>query len=202
MVESLIDESKSFISIKLLDGCIIEWKDSIRIFPMSLDKLCTLFGVKGKLVPYNPKFNEIALFNNPRLFSLFKKYALQDAVSLFEALTMAQITYFNQFKVDYTTTVSSPTLSLKIFRSNFLSLSIPVLSRDVDEFVRYGYYGGGTYYYKAYETNLKYYDVNSLYPLAMKNPMPLNLIKYHKNMIGINLNNFFGFLEVEVTLSN
>jgi hypothetical protein len=33
----------------------------------------------------------------------------------------------------------------------------------------------------------------------MKNPMPFNLIKFHKNMNGINLNNFFGFIEVEVT---
>jgi hypothetical protein len=33
----------------------------------------------------------------------------------------------------------------------------------------------------------------------MKNLMPLNLIKFHKNMDNINLNNFFGFIEVEVT---
>jgi hypothetical protein len=33
----------------------------------------------------------------------------------------------------------------------------------------------------------------------MKNPMPLNLIKYHKNMNNINLKDFFGFIEVEVT---
>lgn len=143
MVECLIDDSKSFISIKLLSDNKIEWKDSCRLFPMSLDKLCNLFGGIGKLVPYNSKFNDISLFNNPKSFGLFKKYALQDAVALFESITMAQITYFNKFKVDITTVVSSPTLSLKIFRSNFLSLSIPVLSREIDEFVRFGYYGGG-----------------------------------------------------------
>jgi len=33
----------------------------------------------------------------------------------------------------------------------------------------------------------------------MKNPMPLNLIKIHKNMIDIKLENFFGYLKVEVT---
>jgi hypothetical protein len=199
-INSIIDESNSFISIKYKTKDIVfEWKDSLRIFPMSLDNLCKLFGVQGKVTSYNPKFNDISLFNNPRLFSSFKKYALQDAVGLYQAITMAQIIYFNKFKVDVTTVVSSPTLSLKIFRSNFLSLSIPVLSREIDEFVRFGYYGGGTDYYKAYETNLKYYDVNSLYPLAMKNPMPLNLIKYHKNMDHINLKNFFGFIEVEVT---
>jgi DNA polymerase type B, organellar and viral len=33
----------------------------------------------------------------------------------------------------------------------------------------------------------------------MKNPMPLNLIKFHRNMDNLTLNNFFGFVEVEVT---
>ena len=199
IVDSLIDDSKSFISISLNLGDKIVWKDSIRIFPMSLDNLCNLFGNEGKLVPYNPKFNDVSLFKNPRLWGLFKKYALQDAVALYKALFNAQLIYFSNFKVDITTIVSSPTLSLKIFRSKFLSLSIPILTRDVDEFVRFGYYGGGTDYYKAYESNLKYYDVNSLYLLAMKNPMPFNLLKFHSNMDNINLNNFFGFIEVEVT---
>lgn len=33
----------------------------------------------------------------------------------------------------------------------------------------------------------------------MKKPMPFEIIKYYNNMIGINLMNFFGFCEVEVT---
>jgi hypothetical protein len=88
---------------------------------------------------------------------------------------------------------------LKIFRAKFLNYSIPILSKDIDEFVREGYYGGATDYYKAYETNLKYYDINSLYPNAMLNPMPLKLIKHHKNMDNIKLNDFFGYIQVEVT---
>jgi hypothetical protein len=32
----------------------------------------------------------------------------------------------------------------------------------------------------------------------MKNPMPLNLIKFHKDMSGINLKDFFGYILVEV----
>lgn len=88
---------------------------------------------------------------------------------------------------------------MKIFRSKFLNYCIPILPRKIDEFVRNGYYGGATDYYKAYAANLKYYDINSLYPNAMKNPMPLNLIKYHKYGNNIDLNTFFGFIEVEVT---
>ena len=87
---------------------------------------------------------------------------------------------------------------MKIFRSKFLNTPIPILTKDLDNFVRCAYYGGGTDYYKAYETNMKYYDINSLYPHAMKNPMPLNLIQFHKDMSNVNLTNFFGYILVDV----
>jgi DNA polymerase type B, organellar and viral len=200
IVQCLIDDNKTFISITLnINNMKIVWKDSIRIFPMSLDKLCKLFNIEGKLTKYDPRFNELSLFNNSRVWGVFKNYALQDAIVLFKALFLAQNYYYSDFKVDITTIFSSPTLSLKIFRYKILSLSIPILTKDVDEFVRLGYYGGGTDLYKAYATNLKYYDVNSLYPHAMNNPMPHKLIRFHKNMDNINLDNFFGYIEVEVT---
>ena len=203
LVESLIDDSKSFISISLnINDIKIVWKDSLRIFPVSLDKLCEIFGLEGKLSKYDIRFNDISLFKSTILWSKFKKYALQDAIALYKALFTAQSIYFNDFNIDLTTIFSSPTLSLKIFRSKFLKHSIPILSKNVDEFIRCGYYGGATDFYKSYDTNLKYYDVNSLYPNAMKNPMPLNLIKYHKSMYNVNLNDFFGFIEVEVTCPN
>jgi hypothetical protein len=145
IVEALIDDSKSFISISLnINDVKIIWKDSIRIFPMSLDKLCQMFNVDGKLISYNIRFNDISLFKSGRLWGLFKKYALQDAIGLYNALKTAQAIYFNNFNIDITTIFSSPTLSLKIFRSKFLNLSIPILFKNVDEFVRNGYYGGGT----------------------------------------------------------
>jgi hypothetical protein len=46
-VNSLIDESNTFISILVNHGFKFEWKDSLRIFPMSLDKLCKMFAVEG-----------------------------------------------------------------------------------------------------------------------------------------------------------
>lgn len=50
-------------------------------------------------------------------------------------------------------------------------------------FIRESYFGGATFYYtltlKA--KNLRYYDVNSLYPFAMKKAMPLELIRKFTN---------------------
>jgi len=55
-LSSIIDETNSFISIKLNSEFKFEFKDSLRIFPTSLDKLCKMFGVEGKSISYNPKF--------------------------------------------------------------------------------------------------------------------------------------------------
>ena len=136
-VGCLIDDSKSFISITLnINNVKIVWKDSLRIIPVSLDKLCQVFNVEGKLSKYDIRFNDISLFNNTKLWSNFKNYALQDAIALYKALVTAQAIYFNDYNIDITSIFSSPTLSLKIFRSKFLSLSIPILSKGVDEFVK------------------------------------------------------------------
>ena len=69
----------------------------------------------------------------------------------------------------------------------------------VDSFIRRGYFGGATDYYKAYVEKLYYYDINSLYPFVMKNLMPHKLIGVWTKFNNFNLNQFFGFLEVEVT---
>lgn len=146
---------------------------------VSLDKLCKMFGQEGKLIPYNTKFSNIDLFNNPRLFNTFKKYSLQDAVSLFNAMSAAQFIYFDKYKVDIEKVFSTATLSLKIFRTNFQENNIYILPQYMDNFIRNGYFGGGTDVYKAYGKKIYYYDVNSLYPaygLAMLKPMPNDLV--------------------------
>jgi DNA polymerase type B, organellar and viral len=151
-----------------------------------------------KSTVYNSKFNNLELFNNPSLLQEFIKYSLQDAKALYEALFYAQIIYFTKFQVDIESIYSTATLSLKIYRTKFQEDPIFILPSNIDNFIRNSYYGGGTDVYKAYGKNLHYYDVNSLYPYAMLNPMPYNLIKIHNNMDNIKLENFFGFIEVEV----
>ena len=87
-----------------------------------------------------------------------------------------------------------------LLHNNELKYGIPILSNKDDNFIRSSYYGGATDYYKAYGENLYYYDVNSLYPYAMLNDMPLTIIKTynHVQSQNINLNSFFGFLHVEI----
>ncbi len=198
-ITSIIDESNSFISISHKDSPVIEWKDSLRIFPISLDKLCKVFGVDGKLIPYNTSFNSIDLFNSPKLWALFKKYSLQDSVGLYNALFYAQFTYFTKFGVDIVSVYSTATLSLKIFRTKFLKEDIFVLPQYIDLFIRQGYFGGGTDVYKAYGEKLFYYDVNSLYPYAMLNDMPHDLVNPKLiNLTHRALESFFGFAYAQI----
>lgn len=73
------------------------------------------------------------------------------------------------------------------------------MPQHIDLFIRQGYYGGGTDVYKAYGEGLHYYDVNSLYPFAMLNAMPHDLI--NPNLINLSnrsLDSFFGFAEVYI----
>jgi len=124
------------------------WKDSYRIFPVSLDNLCKSFSIEGKISKYDPEFNDISIFSKPELYNKFIEYSKQDAKSLFNILILAQKYYITNYQVDLATVLSTSTLSLKIFRKMFLNTDIPIMNRNEDTFIRESYYGGATDFYK------------------------------------------------------
>ena len=178
-----------------------------RLFPVSLDQLCQVFGVKGKASKYNPEFNEISLFNNSELLATFKEYAIQDTVALFQALTEARKLYATDWDVDIIQCYSAApkALSLRVFKHKFmysLFSYICVLKNTQDKFIRLSYFGGATDIYKAVGELLHYYDVNSLYPFAMLQLIPVavkEIIKITAQFDKEWYKSFFGFIEVEVT---
>lgn len=199
-ISCLMDDDNNFIRIvwKSKYG-VITWKDAYRIFPVGLDELCQMFEVEGKLSEYNPKFNDLDMFNDETLLTKFKQYAIQDSQALFKSLVKAQKIYLTDYNVDITSILSTSTLSLKIFRQHFLDVDIPILKGTDDHFIRQGYFGGHTDYYKGYICKCYYYDVNSLYPFAMCKPMPHKLVTKYNDMTDIKLENFFGFCLAEIT---
>ena len=199
-VNSLIDESNSFISISVDHGFKFEWKDSLRVFPMSLDKLCKMFLVEGKTLTYNDKFRNIEFFNDQSLLQEFINYSKQDSLILYYALTNAQQIYYDKFKIDLISIYSTATLSLKIFRSHFLDKPIFTLPSNIDHLIRNAYYGGGTDVYKKYGKNLYYYDVNSLYPFVMAfTPMPIGKGKAFQGDIRLINPKAYGYFYCKIT---
>jgi hypothetical protein len=198
-VNSIIDELHRFISIDITwkDTKLI-FKDSLRIFPVSLQELCKVFEVEGKLFSYNPKFNKFTLFEDIELLENFIEYSKQDSICLLKALTKAQDIYIKEHKVDMATVWSTSTLAFKIFRRNFLDINIPTLTNKLDNLIRLAYLGGSTDYYFKYGEHLKHYDVKSLYPKAMCNPMP---IEFLGESLGseVRLEDVFGFAEAKIT---
>nr|BBG67082.1 hypothetical protein [Stropharia rugosoannulata] len=133
-VKAIIDNKNKFISITYQTPCGIKyvWKDSYRVFPISLSDLCETFGVDGKIGEYKDEYNDISVFSKDNSLKNFLDYALQDAKALYEALHKAQNIYYDQYHVDVTTIFSTSTLSLKIFRQGFLKTDIPIMSRSED----------------------------------------------------------------------
>ena len=200
MVDTIIDGSNKFITISY-NGIV--FKDSYRVFPhawVSLQELCGIFNVTGKSNVYKEEYSNIQVFSNPALLQEFISYGMQDSIALYNALVKAQELYHSKYQSYITNIVSLPALALKIFRMKFLNKLIPILNGMTDRFIRGSYYGGAVDYYKAYGENLHYYDVNSLYPYAMLKPMPLNLIRSidGEQCNTIDINEFYGFLEVDV----
>ena len=203
-VSCLIDTHNKFIQITLeIEKLKIVFKDSYRIFQVSLNDLCNILYLPGKSFSYKPEFHKRSLFEKSVLLEEFKDYSLQDSKCLYDCIYKLQEMYLIDYNVVITSILSTSTLSLKIFRTKFLKVNITILKRIDDSFVRKAYFGGATDYYQLKTTKLYHYDVNSLYPFALMKPMPFKLIRKinfkNKNNSGFNLDEFFGYLKVEVT---
>jgi len=99
--ECIIDKHNKFIQISLKkDSQTILFKDSLRIFDVSLKDLCKNFNVEGKLHNYDHDYNKPSLFKNNDKLKIFINYGLQDSQSLLKALKKAQQIYINEYGVD------------------------------------------------------------------------------------------------------
>lgn len=209
LLECSVDPSNKFITINFIHGfkdeegeeraIALTWKDSLRVYPGSLESLCKQFNVEGKLSKYKDEYNSIELFDNENLLDEFKKYSLQDSIALYNALKNAQDLYYKNYFIDICDVVSTANLSMKIYRAHFLHDEIPLLTEFEEKFIRESYLGGATDYYKAKGENLRCYDVNSLYPSAMMNELPYKVIAKHNDLSGVNVKDFKGFVLAKVT---
>lgn len=125
--------------------------DSYRLITASLKKITEEFDVEHKKLDFDPNSLE---------------YNRNDCMGLYEVLTK----FFSIRGVAAETIASH---SMKVFRTFYLKTPIPQPHEDVEEFVRSCYYGGRCEVYRWDQAEADLYDINSMYPWAMKGWMPV-----------------------------
>ena len=123
------------------------------------------------------------------------KYLKRDLLSLLEIMDHFNRYMFIEYNIQITECLTISRLALNIFFKRYLGQNLlPVIKNvSVFSFIKQAYYGGVVEVYRPYGVNLLYYDVNSLYPFASKNPMPGHICEYIESNEPIELSELFGF---------
>jgi DNA polymerase type B, organellar and viral len=139
-----------------------------------------------------------------------KNYIEGDVKALYQVLLSFFEALDKEFPVNPMTALSAPSLAFRIWRTvqlpllNKDGLKVYDLARTLDSKFREAYLGGIVDVYKPHLIGEGYYyDVNSLYPTAMCEPMPVGfptLVKLTPTQFLEN--DFFGFLEATVEAPN
>lgn len=167
---------------------------------------------------YSSQFN-----NNWNLKSETIKYCELDCYVLYQIIdkfSCAADNIFKMFRIDLLKYPTLSSLAFAIYRSKFLKddAQIPLIHGEIYEFIKKSYTGGSVDVYKPIptvrepkvteETLIRRYDVNSLYPFAMKEfPMPSDnpvyfegdiMKTYNHNNDLADLDKPFGIFEVDI----
>jgi hypothetical protein len=160
------NEPATYMEINCSGSCVISltvrkgkdyWRftDSYRLLEASLATITHEFSVKHqKLVG--------------RAFT-DKEYNEYDCRGLWEVLEI----FFAEFDICSETIASH---AMRVFRSRFLHHDLYQPARHIEEFCRAAYFGGRCEIYRYDEAVLNHYDINSLYPRAMLDPVPVEYL--------------------------
>lgn len=136
--------------------------DSGKLLPMKLAKAAKSFGVSLKLEEHDLDLDE----NEPS----WSEYLKQDCVSLYEVLErfheLVEVTLGGEVGITAAST------AMKTFRRSYQIAPIQRHSEH-EAFFRRCYYGGRVEIFRKSGVGLHYYDINSAYPYAMRQNMPV-----------------------------
>ena len=202
--------------------------DSIQMLNGSLDSLCKSFKIVNQkgIFPHSfvnkdnlfyigdtPSFiyfknMPLSLYNkintsNWDLKSEALKYLHSDVLGLLEVMTKFNEKIYNLYSLNITNFVTAPKLAAAIFTSNFYKdsddLKIKMIRGNVEKEIREAYFGGNVDAFINKIDKAYYYDMNSQYPFAMLNDLPVGNPTLTNDT---NLNNYFGFVYGEITAPN
>jgi hypothetical protein len=137
--------------------------DSYQLLKGSLKDLTKAFNVEHKKIDFDAA-------NITEVTPEVKHYLRHDVLGLYEVLSDFYSLPLTE-GVGHKMTVAS--LSMSVFKLKYLQDTILYkVSEEKEEFIKNGYYGGRVEIFKAIATNVFEYDVNSMYPDAMRNLLP------------------------------
>lgn len=157
------------VSLTLRNGAH-SWRfcDSYRLLDASQHRLTHEFDVdhkKGSLV-------NAMKSDNPQDAIAYNR---DDCIGLYEVLTR----FFAEFDAQAETVAS---FAVQVFQMHFLKHAICKPSRKVEDFIRQSYFGGRCEVYRWDSARLNKYDVNSLYPSVMREPVPVEFVAWSKRL--------------------
>jgi len=155
----------------------VMFRDSYALMNHSLDKLTKDFDVEHKKLDFMPeeKDNRVKYkYLYEELFKkgdpLFFKYAYNDCLGLYEVLKDFYSTIEENHGLVGCTLAST---ALRSFRSDTMKHTLVSGSREMNDELREGYFGGRTEIFRMTVPEGKYFcfDVNSLYPFVMRDEL-------------------------------
>ena len=205
---NLITRNKTIYKMIILNQAKnfdLEFRDTYLLLNISLERMGHIFCKKYRKIKFDYSLNTLEVYTTKNKGSSLKKkleiYCLNDSLVLKEGFEcfikeIKQILFVNPLLC-----LSLPSLAIKIFLKDFYELkkgAIENCTGNKEIFIRKSYKGGTVDVFNPYMRNGYHYDINSLYPYVMKEfkyPVGKGTFINHCN---INLDTFFGFLEVEV----
>lgn len=198
----------------------ITFRDSLRLMPDSLDRLCKSFKVEHQKKG-DVDHNTITIDNWTQQRDKIKEYHAYDLMGLLEVVTSFGTEMDELYEINICKTVTVAALAKNCYFRRFMDINYPVytLPFELDAFLRKGYMGGRceafiigglqeTFAPLKYEhpairnDRWYYYDFTSLYPWACTLDLPYERPTTMKSkdvfVNGRIREDFYGFVEVFV----
>lgn len=154
--------------------------DSFRLLPAALRDLTKAFNVEHQKGEYD--------FTAMRFSRELLEYNETDCVGLYEVLT----SFFEQTGIRSETFA---TQALRYWRKEFLHRTIWTVHENISDFIRRSLHGGHVEVFKK-EGVLNAFDVNSMYPYVMCNPVPTDFLGESRTLVDTK----YGFIEATVNV--
>ena len=172
-----IELNNSWIGFSIyIDDKFISFRDSLRMLPAGLDKLCKEFNVVNKKLTETVDHNIITK-DNYHTFPQLPAYLKNDCYGLLEILNNFSRQLYKEFQINMRDCFTGASLSKKVFYKKYYNQNkYPVykLTKKQDKLIRDGYFGGRVecFHIGKFEEKVYYYDFTSLYPDQGRKPLP------------------------------